>query len=373
MKDYYEILGVAKGVSQDEIKKAFRQLALKYHPDRNHGDKESEERFKEINEAYTCLGDPEKRAHYDRTGHCAPGVGAGFGGGGGFGGFGGFGDVFGDIFGDFFSAFGGGVGGRSRTQRGSDLRYDTEITLEEAAQGVKKPIRVPRSVNCGQCNGTGSRTGKTTTCPECRGSGQRRYQRGFFTISSPCPKCEGAGQTVAQPCPRCAGSGRVKVERELSITMPAGVEAGMKFRVTGEGEAGSGGGPPGDLYVVVDVKEHPQFKRHGDNIFMEAPLSFVQAALGADIEVNTLWGAETLRVPPGTQPGQAFRLKGKGMPHMNKKFKGDQVIIAKVTIPEKLNDKQREILEEFARADGEPHLRPGGIKEKLRGIFTAGS
>ncbi|MDA8168705.1 MAG: molecular chaperone DnaJ [Nitrospiraceae bacterium] len=367
MRDYYETLGVSKDATQEEIKKAYRQLALKFHPDRNHGNKEAEEKFKEINEAYSCLSDPDKRAQYDGGGFSA-GAGQGFGG---FGGFSDFGEVFEDLFGGIF---GGAFGGRRgpRPERGSDLRYDVDITLEEAAEGVKRPIKIPRTVNCAECRGTGSRTGKTTPCPGCRGTGSIRYQQGFFTVSRTCGKCQGTGQVVTDPCERCRGTGKVKVERELTINIPAGVETGMRFRVTGEGEAGSHGGPPGDLYVVVEVKEHAEFKRNGDDIFLEMPLSFVQAALGTEVEINTLWGVERLHVPPGTQPGQTFKLRGKGMPRLGRKSKGDQVVVARVMVPTKLTDRQREIIEEYARETGEA-IPKHGIRDKLRGIFAAGS
>jgi molecular chaperone DnaJ len=363
MKNYYEILGVSKSASQEEIKKAFRQLALKYHPDRNHGNKEAEEKFKEINEAYTCLCDAERRAQYDSGGFTSAGMaGAGFGG---------FGDIFGDIFGDFF---GFTTHRGPRPERGSDLRYDIEITLEEAAVGVKRDIKIPRSVPCGECAGTGSRTKKTSRCPDCNGTGQVRYQQGFFAISRTCPRCGGAGERVTEPCHKCKGSGKVKVERELSLNIPAGVETGTRFRVTGEGEAGSFGGPPGDLYVIVDVREHPEFRREGDDIYVEVPLSFVQAALGADLEVKTLWGAEKLHVPPGTQPGENFRLRGKGMPRMGKRTKGDEVIVVRVIVPSKLTEKQKELLQEFASLSKESLAKPGaGFKDKLKGMFASGS
>lgn len=361
MKDYYDILGVSRSSSQDEIKKAFRQLALKYHPDRNPGIKEAEEKFKEINEAYTCLGDQGRRQQYDTTGYCGTGptTGPGFD----------FGDIFGDIFGDFFG-FGGKRG--LRPERGSDLRYDISVTLEQAANGIKKEIKIPRSVPCAECAGTGSRTKRTTQCPDCKGAGQIRYQQGFFSISRTCPRCQGSGQAITEPCARCKGGGKVKVERELSLNIPAGVEAGTRFRVTGEGEAGSHGGPPGDLYVIVDVEEHPDFRREGDNIIYDIPLSFVQAALGAEIDVKTLWGDEKLHIPSGTQPGQIFKLKGKGMPRMGRRTRGDQIVVAKVFIPSRITERQREILEEFAKISSETHAKTG-FKEKIRGMFASGS
>ncbi len=368
MKDYYETLGVARDATQDEIKKAFRQLALKYHPDRNQGNKASEEKFKEINEAYSCLGDAGKRSQYDATGTCGTeAFGAGFAGAG----FGGFGEVFEDIFGEFFGATFGRRG--PRPERGQDLRYDVEIDLAEAAQGKKLSIKVPRSVSCAECHGTGSATGATSACPDCRGTGQVRYQQGFFSVARTCGKCRGTGRTIERPCERCRGAGQVRVERDLTINIPAGVEDGMRFRVSGEGNAGSYGGPPGDLYVIVGIKEHPGFRRDGDDIISEEPVSYAQAALGVDLEINTLWGPEKLHVPPGTQPGGIFRLKGKGMPRMGKKSKGDHIVRVKVSIPVKLSDKQRELLEELAKLSGEPFLSKSSLKDKLRGMFASGS
>lgn len=363
MNDYYETLGVSRGASQDEIKKAFRQLALKYHPDRNPGDKQAEEKFKEINEAYSCLGDSEKRSQYDH---------GGFSAGGAFGAdFGGFGDIFEDIFGQ---VFGGGFARRGpRPERGADLRYNVEIDLEEAALGKKLGIKIPRSVGCGECRGTGSATGSTSACPDCRGTGQVRFQQGFFSVARTCGRCKGTGRTIEKPCEKCHGSGKVRVERQLSINIPAGVEDDMRFRVSGEGDAGANGGPPGDLYVVIGIKEHFAFKRDGDDIICEEQVSFAQAALGVELEINTLWGQEKLHVPPGTQPGAVFRLKGKGMPRLAKKSRGDHIVRARVVIPEKLSEKQRELLEELAKLAGESFSTKTSIKDKLRGMFMQGA
>ena len=367
MSDYYETLGVGRNATQDEIKKAFRQLALKYHPDRNPDNKVAEDKFKEINEAYSCLGDAEKRKQYDMTGFCGTeAFGQGFSQG-----FGGFGEVFEDIFGEFF---GGAFGGRRgpRAERGQDLRYDVQIDLAEAAQGKRLSLKIPRSVNCAQCNGTGSATGQTTPCPQCKGSGHVRFQQGFFSVSRTCGKCRGSGRVIETPCEKCHGSGRVQIERELTITIPSGVEDAMRFRVSGEGNAGAYGGPPGDLYVNVGIRPHPAFRREGDDIICEHSVSFAQAALGVDLEIGTLWGSEKLHVPPGTQPGDVFRLRGKGMPHMGKKSRGDHIIEVKVVIPGKLNDKQRELLEELARLAGESFSPKSTLKDKLRGMFAAG-
>ncbi|MDA8387950.1 MAG: molecular chaperone DnaJ [Nitrospiraceae bacterium] len=374
MKDYYETLGVGRDATQDEVKKAFRQLALKYHPDRNPDNKISEDKFKEINEAYSCLGDAEKRRQYDMTGFCGTEAFGGFGPGAGFGAgkeaFGGFGDVFEDIFGEFFGAAFGRRG--PRPERGQDLRYDVQIDLTEAAQGKKLSIKIPRSVNCAECNGTGSATGQTAVCPDCKGTGQVRFQQGFFSVSRTCGRCRGAGRVIEKPCGKCHGSGRVQVERDLTINIPAGVEDAMRFRVSGEGNTGSYGGPPGDLYVIVGIKPHPGFRRDGDDIICEQPVSFAQAALGVDLEIDTLWGSEKLHVPAGTQPGETFRLKGKGMPRMGKKSRGDHVVKVRVVIPGKLNDKQRELLEELARLSGESFAAKSTLKDKLRGMFAAG-
>ena len=370
MKDYYETLGVGRDATQDEIKKAFRKLALKYHPDRNPDNKISEDKFKEVNEAYSCLGDAEKRRQYDMTGFCGTeAFGAGFAGSQAFSGFG---EVFEDIFGEFFGAAFGGRRG-PRPERGQDLRYDVQIDLAEAAQGKKLGIKVPRSVNCAECNGTGSATGQTAACTDCKGTGQVRFQQGFFSVSRTCGKCRGTGRVIERPCEKCRGTGRVQIERELTINIPPGVEEAMRFRVSGEGNSGSHGGPPGDLYVVVGIRPHPAFRREGDDIICEHPISFAQAALGVDLEVETLWGSERLHVPPGTQPGEIFRLKGKGMPHMGRKSRGDHIVGVKVMIPGRLNDRQRELLEELARLSGESFAAKSTLKDKLRGMFMQGA
>ena len=344
-RDYYEVLGVDRSASQQEIKSSYRKLAVQFHPDRNGGNKEAEERFKEAAEAYSVLSDPEKRAQYDRFGHA--GVG-----GGGFGGFdpdifSDFSDILGDFFG-FGDIFGSSRRRRNQPQRGADLRYDLTVEFEDAVFGSKAKIRVPRSQNCEQCGGTGadSKHG-TSVCSSCSGAGQVRFQQGFFTISRTCSSCRGTGQVIKEPCSACRGNGRIQKEKVLELRMPAGVESGSRLRVNGEGEAGFNGGPPGDLYVVITVKEHPIFKRQGDDIFCEVPLTIAQAALGTEVKVPTLEGEQKLRVPEGTQTGTVFRLKGKGVVNINGMGRGDQHVRVVVRTPTKLTRHQRELLQEL--------------------------
>jgi molecular chaperone DnaJ len=364
VKDYYEILGVPKDATEADLKKAFRQLAMKYHPDRNPDDKASEEKFKEINEAYSCLSDAQKRAHYDRFG-TAEGVGPGYGP---FSAGTGFGDIFEDIFGDFFGAFGGGQR-RARPAKGNDLRYDLGITLHEAAFGTEKTIEFPRWEDCEECKGSGSQPGKPpAVCPSCKGSGQIRFQQGFFTVSKSCGKCHGTGKIITDPCKACNGQGKVEKKKSISVRIPAGVDTGSRLKIHGEGEPGIYGGPKGDLYIMLMVEEHPFFKREGTELFCEVPISFPQAALGTEIDVPTLDGTAKLKVPPGTPSGNLFSLKGKGMPRVGAHQRGNQIVRVYVDVPKKLSPRQRELLEEFAQISGDDVSK--SFREKLKDLFT---
>lgn len=363
MKDYYEILGVARNAADAEIKKAFRSLALKYHPDRNHGNKELEEKFKVINEAYSVLSDPQKRANYDRYG-TAEGAGAGFDAFGGTA----FTDMFEDIFGDFFGAFSGGRR-RQRPAKGNDLRYDLDITLEESAFGTEKQIDIQKWAKCPACNGTGSKPDKApVACPECKGTGHTRFQQGFFSVSRTCSRCRGTGRIITDPCATCKGNGKNKELNTLSINVPAGVDAGSRLRMTGEGEPGAYGGPPGDLYIIINLKEHEFFKRSGNDIYCELNITFPQAALGAEIEVPTLNGSANLKIPPGTHAGKTFHLRGKGIPKLGGHGKGDEVVIVNIDVPKHITPRQRELLEEFAKISGSRTEKT--FKSKLMDIFT---
>ncbi len=343
-RDYYEVLGVERTADVDTLKKAFRKLAMQYHPDRNPGDATAEEKFKEASEAYEILSDDERRARYDRFGHNAPG---------GFGGSGfnnvNINDIFGEIFGDIF----GGRRQRGGRNRGADLRYNLELTFEEAAFGTEVQVKIPRPKRCGECDGTGSKTGKRRECPTCGGAGEVRFTQGFFAVARTCSQCSGTGSVVADPCNTCRGSGRAESVSELTVKIPGGVDTGTRVRLAGEGEPGEQGGPPGDLYVVVHVKEHQLFHREEYEVFCEVPISFVQAALGAQLDVPTLDGPVKMKVPEGTQNGKVFRLKGKGIPHLQANGRGDQHVRVVVETPQNLNGKQRELLTKFAEASGE--------------------
>jgi molecular chaperone DnaJ len=350
-RDYYEVLGVERSASDQQIKSAYRKLALKYHPDRNPGDKGAEERFKEAAEAYSILADAEKRSIYDRFGHA--GV-AGAGAGAGF-------DPtifadFSDIFAGLGDAFGLGdiFGGRRRRggpQRGADLRYDLEISFDESFGGAETSIQIPREETCETCSGSGAAPGTSPeTCAQCRGTGQLRYQQGFLTVARPCPNCRGTGRTIARPCSTCRGVGRVGRERKLTVKIPAGIATGQRLRLQGEGEHGSAGGPPGDLYVVVHVQEHAFFHRDGDDLYCELPLSFPLAAMGGMAKVPTPDGKqEDLHIPAGTQVGARFKLRGHGMPHVTGRGHGDLHVIARVAVPKKLTKEQKGLLDAFAK------------------------
>lgn len=348
-KDYYQILGVSRNASPDDLRKAYRNLAKKYHPDANQDDKQAEERFKEVTEAYEVLRDPEKRMAYDRFGMA--GVKGGFqASGGGFGDF----DIFGEsIFGDLFeSVFGGGGRTRSRgrrAQRGEDIGYRMEITLEEAATGVEKTIEVPRSETCPRCGGTGARAGaQPETCPKCSGRGQLLYSQGFLSVSRTCDQCQGRGQIITSPCSECRGQGRIRTTRNIRVNIPAGADTGLRLRLSNEGELGINGGPSGDLYVAIEVKEHPIFSRKGDDLLCELPITFPQAALGAEITVPTLTGKATLKIPAGTQSGKVFRMRGKGIVSLRGYGQGDLLIRVVVEVPTKLSSREKELIQELA-------------------------
>lgn len=369
-RDYYEILGVGRAATDGEIKSAYRKLAVQYHPDKNPGDAAAEEKFKEAAEAYSVLSDAQKRAAYDRFGHQGVGAGAGFGGAGGAAGFTNIEDIF-DLFGfgDVFGGAGGRGGRRTAGQRGSDLRYDLEITLEEAATGKSEQLEIPRLETCDVCDGKGAAKGtQPETCQTCAGAGQVRYQQGFFSVMRTCSSCSGKGQIVKNPCDKCRGAGRVEREKTLEVKIPAGVETGSRLRIGGEGEAGTNGGQSGDLFVVIHVAEHDTFERQGANLYMSAPVSFSQAALGAEIEVKTLDGAENLKIPAGTQTGTVFRLKGHGMPILGGRGKGDLFVAVTVVTPKTLSKEQRRLLEQLAEVE-DTAFDDESFMDKVRNIF----
>ena len=371
--DYYEALGVERSSNDAEIKKAYRKLALKLHPDRNPGNRDAEEHFKKINEAYACLSDPQKRANYDRFGSAeGPGAAAGFGAG--FGGGGAFADVFEDLFGGVFGGF-TGAGGGTRPAKGSDLRYDLDITLEEAVLGIEKEIRIPRQHRCDKCEGTGSKPGKgAVTCPACEGRGEVRMQQGFFSIARTCGKCGGKGNIITDPCQACRGAGKVQRERIVSVKIPAGIDSGMRLKMTAEGELGAHGGPPGDLYIVIDIVDHPLFSREGNHLIYSQPITFSHAALGADMQVPTLEGnTVSLKIPAGTESHKLFRLRGKGVPSLRGQGRGDLIVQVVIQVPKKLSEQQKSILKEFAEVSGdviqEPKGLVGKIEDKVRHLF----
>jgi molecular chaperone DnaJ len=365
-RDYYEILGVSRDASDQEIKSAYRKLAIKFHPDKNPGSKEAEERFKEAAEAYSVLSDSEKRARYDRFGHA-----------GMQNGFSGFDPAifsdFGDILGDFFG-FGDLFGGsrrRSGPERGADLRYDLKISFRDAAFGLKTKIKIPRHENCANCGGTGAAKGKgPVTCPACQGMGQVRYQQGFFSISRACGQCNGEGRIIRDPCETCHGRGRVRRERVLELRIPAGVDNGSRLRIQGEGEVGGRGGPAGDLYVVIYVEEHPFFQRQGNNIYCQIPVGITQAVLGAELSVPTLEGEDKLKIPEGTQSGTVFRLRNKGIVSLNERGRGDQFVTVNVVVPTKLNREQRQLFEALAKLNKDDEVtHERNIFDKVKDIF----
>ena len=363
-RDYYEILEVSRTATDQEIKSSYRKLALKFHPDRNPGDKRAEDKFKEAAEAYAILSDGDKRARYDRFGH------AGVGGQQGFdpSQFTGFEDIFsglGDIFG-----FGGG-GRRAGPQRGADLRYDLEIKFEQSATGVETSIQIPRHETCETCKGNGAAPGTTpTTCPQCRGSGQLRYQQGFFTVARTCGQCRGAGKVISKPCQTCRGNGTVEQMRKLTVKIPAGIATGQRLRLSGEGEGGTLGGPPGDLYVVIFVREHEFFQRDGNDLHCTVPLAFTTLAVGGEIKVPGIEAEQTVKVPESTQTGTTFRLRGKGMPDVSGRGHGDLLVTVQAVTPKKLNKEQKKLLEQLAATLPEQKIKPSAREdEDDRGIF----
>jgi len=371
-RDYYEVLDVDKSVTEKELKKAYRRVAMKYHPDRNPDDKQAEEKFKEASEAYEVLSDSQKRTAYDQFGHAGVDQ-AGMGGGAGGAGFGNFSDIFGDVFGDIFGGAGGGRG-RGGPQRGSDLQYTLELDLEKAVKGTTAKIRVPTLVACKVCDGSGAKAGsKPVQCSTCGGVGQVRMQQGFFSVQQTCPTCRGQGTIISDPCNACHGQGRIEESKTLSVKVPAGVDTGDRIRLTGEGEAGPAGGPAGDLYVQISVKTHDIFERDGANLYCEIPIGFVDAALGGELEVPTLDGRVKLKVPPETQTGKLFRLRGKGVTPVRGGAHGDLLCRVTVETPVNLSTKQKDLLMEFqAATKGDKHSpRQNSWFEGMKNFFSA--
>lgn len=368
-RDYYEVLDVSRTATDQDIKSAYRRLAVQHHPDKNPGDADAEDRFKEAAEAYSVLSDAEQRRRYDRFGHA--GVSSTAGAGWGSPGFGGIEDILGDLFGfgDVFSGARAGGARRSAAQRGADLRYDLEISLEEAAKGMTAALRIPRLESCDTCKGSGAAEGtKPETCATCNGSGQVRYQQGFFSVARTCSDCRGIGRIVKSPCEKCRGTGRTERERSMEVRIPAGVETGSRMRIAGEGEGGTQGGPSGDLYVVIQLTEHERFERQGSNLYLAVPISFGQAALGAEIPIDSLDSQEHLKVPAGTQTGTVFRLKGKGMPVLGGRGRGDLFVSVTVVTPTTLSREQRKLLEQLSEIET-TDLEDKGLIDKVRDIF----
>ncbi len=375
--DFYEVLSVSRDASDAELKTAYRKLAMQYHPDRNPNNPAAEEQFKSCSEAYQVLSDPEKRAAYDRYGHAAfsgggPAAGGPFGGGGFSGNPQDLGDIFGDLFGEMFSGGGGGGRKASRVQRGRDMRYDLTLEFEEAVFGKEREITVRRLDVCGECKGTGAAKGKSPiTCTQCGGRGQQRFQQGFFSVARTCAVCQGTGTLIVDPCQVCRGETRVAKEHTINVKVPAGVEQDTRIRYGGEGEAGKFAGPAGDLYVVLKVKPHAFFERDGDDLHCVLPISFPQASLGTEIDIQTLDGAESIKVPEGTQSGREFKLRGKGVPHLNERGKGDLIVEVRVETPSKMTKQQRDLIRQLGETmtvNNAPHAR--GLFEKVKEIFS---
>ncbi len=372
-RDFYEVLGVGKSASADELKKAYRKKAKELHPDRNSKNPKAENQFKEVNEAYDALKNPEKKAAYDRFGHAAFDGGMGAGQRGGFGGQGEFSSAFSDVFDDLFGDFmgGGRGGGRQRAARGSDLRYNLRVSLEDAYAGSQKTINVPTSVSCNTCNGTGAESGaEPETCPTCSGMGKVRAQQGFFTVERTCPTCSGMGQIIKNPCNVCGGAGRIEKDRSLSVNIPAGVETGTKIRLAGEGEAGLRGGTMGDLYIFVEVQDHPLFQREGIHLYCRVPVSMASASLGGDIEVPTIDGGRSrVKIPAGSQSGRQMRLRAKGMPALRGGGKGDMLIELAVETPVNLTAQQKELMREFDKLGEDNNPESTTFFSKVRNFW----
>lgn len=374
-RDYYEVLGVAKGASSEELKKAYRKLAVKYHPDKNPDNKEAEEKFKEASEAYEVLSDQKKRGAYDQFGHAGVDGMGGFGNGGFQGGFSGgnFNDVFSDIFGDIFGGGGGASRGRRRGRTGvpgEDLQQELDITFLEAAQGTTKRTSVWREVTCGACSGTGSKSGKADSCGTCHGSGEVHYQQGFFTVARTCPDCNGEGIKISDPCSSCKGKGRTQKQTDIEVKIPAGIDTGQRLRISGEGNSGVRGGHTGDLYILVHVRSHPLFDRDGDDILCDVPVSFAQAALGGDVQVPTVNGKVEVKVPSGTQSHKLLRLKGKGFPRLGGYGNGDQIVRIIVETPTNLSSKEKDLLRELDQSYNEKSsTMTKGFMNKVKDLF----